>query len=545
MVWTYARWRKFIGSYAFLAASALLVVVVIAVGMFFGTRMVIGERGPHNLRVVVETFGAEVFDPSMDSFTGLYLHSHMFDYMLGMGSNGKQDINLGALSRWESKPNGKEVELVLKEGMRWHDGNIVTSEDIQFSVEHYMRRDSSCAACPGLKRDVNDIELIDNLSARIRLKVPDIVFIARFGPLEADMPLLPKHHFEKVGTVTFNKEPLGSGPWKFRSHVKGEFAEFETNLNYWNHERVPIINVLKLHQVSEEDSRIAMLQTGVVDIVPIGPGNVEKLKGQGFQIKGPKNIISTTIRFLMSYDQSFLTYHLDFRKALIYGTDLALNISTIYPEESATVARGSALFRPFTPGYDTELEEYPYEPEIAKRLLDGVGYDGETIQLYSLPAYGLMKLPQINEMIARDWRRIGLQVDVIEIDWISLAAKMQSRPQWFDDPKIISMFQGAAPVRPRAVLDQMRRYMTDADGAILAYSDIEKGNKIFSEINGTSSESERETLLKKLNREMYDEFWAIPVLWSHDTYAISPDLKGWLPTDGVSTDLHFETIRGR
>ena len=143
MGWTYARWRKFIGSYAFLAASALLVVVVIAVGMFFGTRMVIGERGPHNLRVVVETFGAEVFDPSMDSFTGLYLHSHMFDYMLGMGSNGKQDINLGALSRWESKPNGKEVELVLKEGMRWHDGNIVTSEDIQFSAEHYMRRDSS------------------------------------------------------------------------------------------------------------------------------------------------------------------------------------------------------------------------------------------------------------------------------------------------------------------------------------------------------------------------------------------------------------------
>ena len=81
-----------------------------------------------------------------------------------------------------------------------------------------------------------------------------------------------------------------------------------------------------------------MLESGVVDIVPIGPGNVEKLKNKGFQIKGPQNIISTTIRFLMSYDESFLTYHLDFRKALIYGTDLALNVSTIYPEESATVA---------------------------------------------------------------------------------------------------------------------------------------------------------------------------------------------------------------
>ena len=57
--------------------------------------------------------------------------------------------------------------------------------------------------------------------------------------------------------------------------------------------------------MAEEDSRIAMLESGVVDIVPIGPGNVEKLKDKGFQIKGPQNIISTTIRFLMSYDESF------------------------------------------------------------------------------------------------------------------------------------------------------------------------------------------------------------------------------------------------
>ncbi len=545
MVKAFTSWQKYINSYAFLVVTTLVIVVVTAVGVFFGTRMFIGDRGPHSLRVVLETFGAEVFDPSMDSFTGLYLHSHMFDYMFGIGSDGRQDIHLGALSKWESKSNGKVFELVLRKDMRWHDGKRVTSKDIQFSVEHYLREESSCAGCPGLKRDLNEVELIDNLSVRIRLNVPDIVFIARFGPLEGDMPLLPKHHFETVGTVSFNKEPLGSGPWKFTSHLKGESAQFERNLNYWNHKRVPEIHVLELHQVPEEDSRIAMLKSAVVDIVPIGPSSVEKLKDQGFQINGPQNIVSTTIRFLMSYDPSFLTSELDFRKALIYGTDLALNVSTIYPAESATVARGSALFRPFTPGYDSGLEAYPYEPEIAKRLLDGIGYDGETIQLYSLPAYGLMKLPQINEMIADDWRRIGLQVDVIEIDWLSLAAKMQSRPQWFDDSNIISMFQGAAPVRPRGVLDQMRRYMTDAEGAILAYPDIEKGNRIFSEINGSLETSDREALLKKLNREMYNDFWAIPVLWSHDTYAVSSNLEGWLPTDGVSTDLHFETIRGR
>ena len=54
---------------------------------------------------------------------------------------------------------------------------------------------------------------------------------------------------------------------------------------------------------------------------------------------------------------------------------------------------------------------------------------------------------------------------------------------------------------------------------------------------------EREGLLKELNRRLYEEYWAAPIVWRHDVWALRPGLAGWEPTDGTSSDLHLETIR--
>ena len=66
---------------------------------------------------------------------------------------------------------------------------------------------------------------------------------------------------------------------------------------------------------------------------------------------------------------------------------------------------------------------------------------------------------------------------------------------------------------------------------------------ILYQLEVTANDDDRALVLQALNRKAYGEYWAIPILWRHDTYAMNPALAGWQPTNGTSSDLHFETIR--
>ena len=531
-------------TYGAWALAGILATGGIVVGVLFATGTIAPTAQQTTLRVAIATFGTEVLDPSMDSQTGKNYHGHVFDYLVGAAPEGRLSNRFGVLESWKSGPDAMDYSFVLKRGIRWHDGTEVTADDISFSMSHYSRDGAACTSCTLLKDSLQRVEVDDRYKATLHLKAPDVTFMARFGPIEGDTPLLPSHHWARVGDEGLGENPLGTGPWKFVNRSAQESIHFEANLDYWDEDRVPGFEVLRLVQVPETANRVALLRTGIVDISPVGIGKIEPLKREGFTIDGPKNVISTTLRFLMAYDSNYLTSKVQFRKALTVGTDLATIVAATYPREAATLATGSALFNPVLEGFASDLPAYPYDPKLAKQLLEESGYLGETVQLFSLSAYGLLEMPLLAEMIVQDWREIGLAVETVSTQWPLLQGRLLARPQPFDDVAPAPMFHGAAPSnRPGGVLDGVRRYLAGAEGSLLAYHDTEKGSRLFEEVAGMSDGEARRRWLQELNREMYDEYWAIPTAWHHDVYALSPNLAGWTPTNGTSFDLHLETIR--
>ena len=131
-----------------LAALTVFVVVIIggiAGGVFFGAQALLPEKEQTTLMVALETFGAEILDPSRDSQVGLYYHAHMYDYLLGIGGDGRTNPSLGALERWEINADGSVYTLVSRQGMKWHDGERITSEDIP--VQHRPLYPSGRSVC--------------------------------------------------------------------------------------------------------------------------------------------------------------------------------------------------------------------------------------------------------------------------------------------------------------------------------------------------------------------------------------------------------------
>ena len=522
--------------------------VAMVAGATAGTLYIVGaledNAGPDTLVVALPTFGTDVLDPSMDGQNGQTYYGHLYDRLLGAGSDGSVDADRGALEGWTGSADAMSYTLRLRRGMKWHDGLEVTAKDLKFSLEHYARQAAACASCGSILWVAREIRVIGPYSVEVALKEPDVNFIARLGPEWEDVPLLPRKYLEKVGAEVFAEAPVGTGPWKFSGREPGEFIEFEANLDYWDPERIPGFQRLRLIRVPELEKRMALLRTGAVDMTPVAPEDIEPLKTEGFAIQGPKYVIETTLRFFMSYDPQFLAASLEFRTALNLGIDRASIVERVYPPEAAALIGGSPMFSPLIEGYDPALPPYPYDAELARQLLREAGYDGETVHLLSQPTYGLTEVPLVNNMVAEDWRQIGVDVEIVEYsNYGPVKIMYTARPQRFDDLAPAPVFSGGHVDRPGGIVNSLHRYLAGSDLGLLSYHDLDTGQRIYYELVAMQKGERREQRLVELNRQLYEEYWAIPLMWRHDVWALRSGLSEWSPTNGTLSDLHFETVR--
>lgn len=523
---------------AILAVVAAVVVIVAYTFLDIGLNP--GNSG--ELRVALQSFSVETLDPSLDNKDGLNFHGHMYDFLVGVGPNGRLDARYGLLSEWQVSPTADAFTLTMREGATWHDGEAVKSEDVDASLAYYFKDDTTCGVCGAAKEVVSGVEIVDNDKVVIRLGAPDVVFPGLLAAVEGDIPLLPAHVI-RTEPESLQSSPVGSGPWRFAARAAGESVSYESNDDYWNPERVSTFDRLDISLVPEESNRLALLESEKIDLTPISAESVGAVKSSGFSVDGPKHVLATTVRYFMSYDEDYLTSNLEFRKALQLSLDIEEIVASMYPKEAATVATGSALFTPVSPGYVEELPAYPYDPDEARNLLAQSGYTGETVHLLSLVAYGMSELPNINEMIAEDWQAVGINAQLEATEWPAVQPLFQPRPQLFDDYAPAPVIHGAAPARPGGDINAVRRYLGGSEAAMLTYFAPDVGNGILAQLEASVEDDARKLVLQALNRRTYGEFWAIPILWRHDTYALNPALVGWQPTNGTSSDLHFETIR--
>ena len=532
------RTTLILGAAAIVIAALAYIGAALAIDRFW----VIGSKG--TLRVALQSFSAETLDPSMDNADGLRYHGHMYDHLIGADPEGRLDTDYGLVSAWTASDDASAFTLTLRDYAEWHAGELVAAADVSASLHYYSREGTACGVCGVLKDKMEIVvhHVGNDLIVTLHLTEPDVVFLGLLAAVEGDAPLLPQHALE--GDVPpYAENPIGSGPWRFASRALGDYVEYEANTDYWDAERVPSFDALRITNVPGEDAINALLQTDMVDVAPIGADAVEEAKRMGYGVDGPKHVLSTTLRFFMSYDPDFLTSNLEFRKALAVSVDMPQIVESIYPPEAASVATGSALFTPVSPGYIADLPGYEYDPQEAQRLLAQAGYAGETVSLLSLVAYGLAEMPRINDMIANYWRDAGVNAEVTATEWPAVQPLFMANPQQFDAYAPAPVLHGAAPSRPGGDVNGIRRYMSGADGAMLTYFAPNVGDGMLAQVSLTASDAERAIALKALNRKTYGEYWAIPIMWRHNTYAVNPALTGWQPTNGTSSDLHFETLR--
>jgi len=140
------------------------------------------------------------FDPAETSgiitpFMVLYaLHDAMVKPMPG------NPMAPGLAESWSASPDGLVYEFVLRKGVKFHNGDPVTAEDVKFSFERYRG-----AAYRPLKESVAAVEIPDPGRVRIRLKRPWPDFMTYYLSATGAAWIVPKKYVEKVGDEGFKR----------------------------------------------------------------------------------------------------------------------------------------------------------------------------------------------------------------------------------------------------------------------------------------------------------------------------------------------------
>ncbi len=118
---------------------------------------------------------------------------------------------------WTESPDGLTYEFKLRRGLKFHNGEPVTTEDVKFSFDRYKG-----AGATELHARVRQVEVVDPLTIRFQLKEPWPDFMTFYGTTATAAGLVvPKKYVTQVGDEGFRRHPIGAGPYKFVSHTPG------------------------------------------------------------------------------------------------------------------------------------------------------------------------------------------------------------------------------------------------------------------------------------------------------------------------------------
>src|SRR6059036_3296787 len=162
---------------------------------------------------------------------------------------------------WTVSPDGLTYDFTLRSGVKFHNGETVTAEDVKFSFERYRG-----SANKALKDKVRTVQIVDPLRVRFVLREPWPDFLTFYAsPATGAGWIVPKKYVEKVGDESFKKAPVGAGPYRFVSFTPGVELTMEAFDQYWR--KPPSVKRLVFKSVPEESTRLAMLKRGEADIV--------------------------------------------------------------------------------------------------------------------------------------------------------------------------------------------------------------------------------------------------------------------------------------
>lgn len=312
---------------------------------------------------------------------------------------------------WEVSDDGTEYTFHLRQGVLFHDGTELTSEDVRFSFEEVLGEHHA--------RMIETMELVEEIAT------PDghtIVFHLQepFAPFMQQMTvfdgaILPAHIYgdgEDILAHPANHEPVGTGPFVFSEWDRGSAIILERNETYWD-EELPRLEGVAFQVMPQASARSVGLETGEIDWVSgfyLPETDFERLESIE-HVRLDSNVGIPALYFVAMNTESEVLADAEVRRGIAAGIDRERIVA------QAVDGRGRPGYGPFGDGFDWITEAHGgygdaivYEPDTALDAITAAGFTGETLTIVYDSARA--DLEAAANIIADNLAEMGLGADL-------------------------------------------------------------------------------------------------------------------------------------
>lgn len=327
----------------------------------------------------------------------------------------------GVASRWEIQDQGRCYRFHIREGMRFHNGRLVTPQDVENSLLRLMSPQLKSSGSwtmraiegaedviEGRAQRASGIRIVDDRTIEIRLTEPLAFFLLLLSmPETAIIPVEEAKSAER-----FRLNPVGAGPFQCAQAEDGRMIRLTRNRNYYD-PRVPYVDEVEF-RLDLKSSRevVDAFMRGELNIahgIPLAVAN---------QLKQDP-AISPYLLDTIQLHTSYLGYDcgappfdkVEVRQAISHAINRQRINDQIF---SGLAAKAESLLPPGLLGYDAGLRGYVYDPEKARQLLAKAGLaSGFTTEYWTWETDEFFTSGQV-PLILEDLRAIGIDVRVVQ-----------------------------------------------------------------------------------------------------------------------------------
>ena len=334
--------------------------------------------------------------------------------------DGSTEIGPGLATNWESSADGLTWTFYLRKGVSFHDGTPFNAEAVLFSLNrqhvkshpfHDVGGSYVYWVATGLADIVDTITAKDEFTVQIKLKTAYAPFIYTIAitPFSIVSPTAVKEYGDK-----YSSNPVGTGAFKFVRWDRKDKIVLEANENYWGGK--PKLDRVIFRSIPDNSVRLIELQQGSLHAMEFpNPDDLEQIrKDENIELLSQPGM---SIGYLaMNMEKSPFDNH-KVRLAINHAIDKSTIIEHLYQ------GLGIPAKNPIPPtlwSYDDSIEDYEYNPKLAKQLLTEAGYpDGFETTLWALPV-PRPYIPDgraLAEVLQSELNNIGIKTKIVTYDW--------------------------------------------------------------------------------------------------------------------------------
>ncbi len=350
--------------------------------------------------------------------------------------NVDKDLNFipKIIDSYSVSKDSKIFTFKIKTNVYWHDGTQLTAEDIVYTYSMITNPISKAFNKVAQYENVENVKLIDKFTFQVRYKKP-------YSPAIESWALtpIPKHIFEKEDfqNSSYNRNPVGCGPYRLVKWIPGQYLVLEKVTNYWDKENEPKIKRIIFRIINEPSVEFNALKTKQVDIASIRPIDwINQATKEDFREK-----FNTYEYYTLNISQIALNLKdeilsdISVRKAIAH----ALNKKAIL--ENVFYNLALPLTGPFPPNswaFNPGVKDYEFELSKSKELLSKAGWkdtdndgildkNGKKLEIELLVSQGSETGIKIAEILKSDLEKIGVVLKIRVLDWSAVSKKIDSK----------------------------------------------------------------------------------------------------------------------